>query len=161
MRRALFLTWLLLTGCGYRFAVSGGTLPGQAKSVRVPVFENRTSEPNVEALVAEALRERYARAGLLGGDDAETTLEGVVLAVSGGPTGVAYALPTYQLSIVVRVALKRGDKVLGDTVVQQAEYFSSGADVLLTEANRGAALRRLVDVLARDVVDRLAVPAPQ
>ena len=51
--------------------------------------------------------------------------------------------------------------MLGDTVVQQTEYFSSGADVLLTEANRGAALRRLVDVLARDVVDRLAVPAPQ
>lgn len=162
MRRALLLVWLALGGCGYRFATPGGALPGGARSVHVPVFENRSQEPSVEAFVTEAVRERYARAGLLGGAASETTLTGVVLGVTASPT-VAYGgaqapTPTYQVTATVQVTLARGGVVLGQSVVSSMEEFPSGADVLLTEANRGAALRRLAEALARELVDRLAAP---
>lgn len=159
MRRALFLAFMVAAGCGYRFATPGGALPGGARSVHVPVFENRSQEPSVEAFVTEAVRERYARAGLLGGAASETTLTGVVLGVTASPTVVynsTQGAPTYQVSATVQVTLAKGGVVLGQSVVSLMEEFPSGADVLLTEANRGAALRRLAEALARELVDRLA-----
>ena len=158
MRRALLLvTWVWAVGCGYRLVVPGGSLPLGVKSVQVPVFENRSYEPNVEALVTEAVRERYARAGRLAGEAAEATVNGVVLDWRGG---VAFggARPTYQVSATVRVTLKKGDQVLREVIVSQIETFTTGADVLLTESNRGAATRRLTELLARDVVEQLSVP---
>ena len=159
MRRALLLvTWALAAGCGYRLVVPGGSLPLGVKSVRVPVFENRSSEPNVEALVTEAVRERYARAGRLAGEAAEATVNGVVLDWRGGVAFGSVRAPTYQVSATVRVTLKKGDQVLREVTVSQFETFTSGADVLLTESNRGAATRRLTELLARDVVEQLSVP---
>lgn len=158
MRRALLLvTWVLAAGCGYRLVVPGGSLPLGVTSVRVPVFENRSYEPNVEALVTEAVRERYARAGRLAGEAAEATVNGVVLDWRGG-VAFASGRPTYQVSAMVRVTLKKGDQVLREVTVSQSETFTSGADVLLTESNRGAAMRRLTELLARDVVEQLSVP---
>ena len=155
MKRALVYCWLLLAGCGYRFTAPGANLPAGAGPVRVPVFENQTTEPNIEVLVTQALRERYARAGLLGGDGAETTLEGAVLMVSSGPVFSGALFPTYQVAASVRVRLVRGNQVLGQAIVSTTEDFTSGGDVLLTEGNRGAALRRLADVVAQEVVERL------
>jgi hypothetical protein len=160
MKRALLLMTMLVAGCGYRFAVPGGSLPSGVKSVRVPVFENRTAEPNVEGLVTEAVRERYARAGLLEGAAAEATITGVVLGWSGGVAYPGAPRPTYQVTGTVRVTLKKGEQVLREVIVSQMETFTSGADVLLTESNRGAAIRRLAEVLARDVVEQLSVPPP-
>jgi hypothetical protein len=155
MRSALVCLWLLWAGCGYRFTAPGANLPAGAGPIRVPVFENQATEPNFEVLVTQAIRERYARAGLLGGDGAETTLEGSVLSVSSGPVFGGVAFPTYQVAASVRVTLRRGDQVLGQAIVSTTEDFTSGGDVLLTEANRGAALRRLADVVSREVVERL------
>lgn len=160
MRRALLLmTWVLgFAGCGYRLVVPGGSLPLGVKSVRVPVFENRSAEPNVEALVTEAVRERYARAGRLEGEAAEATVNGVVTDWRGGVAFSGVHAPTYQVSATVRVTLKKGEQVLREVIVSQTETFTSGADVLLTESNRGAAMRRLTELLARDVVEQLSVP---
>lgn len=154
-RRALLLGCVALAACGYRFAVPGAALPKGVGSVHVPVFENRTPEPNVEALVTEAVRERYARAGVLGESGSEATLVGVVLAVSGSP--IPTFASVYNVSATVQVTLKRGGEVLGQATVSQAEDFSSGADPVVTEASRSAALRRLADTLAREAVDALAV----
>lgn len=156
MTRPLILL-LTLCACGYRFTAPGGALPEGIRAVRAPVFDNRTSEPTAEIFFTQAFREQLTRAGTLGGDEAEAVVEGALESVSGAPllTGAA-RLPTYRLSASVRLRLQTGGRVLAETMVSGSEDYLSGADVLLTEANRSAALRRLAETMMREGYERLA-----
>jgi hypothetical protein len=134
-------------------------LPAGVRAVRIPLFQNRTAEPNFEAVLTEAFREHYARAGLLGDDRAQVRLEGTILSVSAPPTVTNTGRgPTYRLSVTAVAKLAKGEQVLGQAVVTQSEDFPSGADLLLTESNRASALRRLAELLARDAAERLETP---
>lgn len=68
-----------LAGCGYSFR---GNLPDHIKTVAVPVFTNKTSEPGVDALLTSAVVEAYASNGRLRvvrPEDADAILEGEVI----------------------------------------------------------------------------------
>jgi hypothetical protein len=154
MHRAALI--LLLAGCGYRFVVPNA--PAGLTSVAVPVFQNHTTEPQVDALCTQSLREHYQRAGVLGGDASEGRVEGTIVSVSSVPFLAApeRGLPTYRMSASVQLTMKKGADVLRSVTVSGTEEYPSGADVLLTEANRATALRRLCDSLMRDGAERLA-----
>jgi hypothetical protein len=47
-------------GCG-PYSFSASRLPGHIKTVAIPVFENRTSEPNLEQEVTQALTAEFVR----------------------------------------------------------------------------------------------------
>lgn len=152
---------LLLAGCGYRFVVPNA--PAGLTSVAVPVFQNHTTEPQVDALCTQALREHYQRAGVLGGDASDGTVEGTIVSVSSVPFLAApeRGLPTYRMSASVLLTMKKGAQVLRSITVSATEEYPSGADVLLTEANRATALRRLCDALMRDGAEQLSAnPSP-
>jgi hypothetical protein len=156
LRRTLALI-LLSCACGYRFAAPGGALPEGVRSVQAPVFDNRTAEPAAEVLFTQALREQLARAGVLGADASEATVLGSLEAVSGAPVfATPGKLPTYRLNAAVKLRLLKGERVLVETDVNGAEDYLSGADLLLTEANRAAALRRLAETMMREGYERLA-----
>lgn len=60
---ALLLLLLVCQGCGYHFTGEGtGPKPG-LKYISIPVFENETSEPDLGALMAAALRREFMRRG--------------------------------------------------------------------------------------------------
>lgn len=163
MRRAFALAAALLVtgGCGYRVTAPNAALAGGLKAVAVPLFQNRTAEANAELTFTQAMREQLERAGRLGSGDAEGRLEGTLVAVTGGPYLGAPTLPrqpAYRLSAVVELALKKGEQVVATVTVTGNEEFVSGADVLLTEANRAAALTRLADTLMREGLERLQAP---
>jgi hypothetical protein len=163
MRRALpaLAVVLLLAGCGYRLAAPNSALPGGLKAVSVPVFRNRTAEPAAELAFTRAMRERLERAGRLGGSDAPGRLEGTILSVSGAPYLTAPSLPrqpAFRLAASVQLQLFKDGAPLSTVTVSGSEEFVSGADVLLTEANRGAALQRLADMLMREGLERLQAP---
>lgn len=149
----------VLAGCGYRMGVPNARLPEGLASVRVPIFENRTPEPQVAAFLTQALREQFQRAGVLGGEGASGLVEGVVLSVTAGPFLGAPErgnAPTYRMTATVQLTLKKGERTLNRVVVSGSEDFPSGADLLLTEANRAAALRRLAQTLMHDGAEQLA-----
>lgn len=157
------LLLLGLSACGYRFTAPGGALPEGIRAVRAPVFDNRTGEPTAEIFFTQAFREQLTRAGTLGGDESEAVVEGALESVSGAPvlagidrTTGSPKLPTYRLSASVRLRLQKGARVLAETMVSGSEDYPSGADLLLTEANRSAALRRLAEQLMREGYERLA-----
>jgi hypothetical protein len=83
-RAALLLA--LLAGCGYRFATTGGALPGGARSLYVPLFKNLSPEPGVDAWFTEALREELDRAGQGGGEASDAVALGEVIEVLDGPS---------------------------------------------------------------------------
>jgi len=70
---------LLLAGCGYGFAVGGPALPSGVGRVYVPVFVNRSVEPDAGALFAEALAASLGQVGRTGDEsqiEAWLTAEG-------------------------------------------------------------------------------------
>lgn len=151
----LFLGCLwLLSGCGYRFTARGAAFPEQVAHVCVPVFSNRTDEPVVETIFTQALREELLRAGRLGARDCEAVVEGEIQSVSSAQTMTELA--SYRLSASVRLRLKKGNRVLSETLVQGGEEYLRGADVLLTDSQRQAAFYRLAPKLMSDGYRQLA-----
>lgn len=156
MRLAFAL--LLLAGCGYRFTAPNASLPGGVRAARVPFFLNRTAEPGAELPFTQAARDQLDRAGRLGGPDAQGVLEGTILGVNSGPFLSSPTLgrqPVFRMSATLALTLKKNGQVVGNTTVSVSEEFPSGADVLLTETNRAAALRRIADAAVREGLERL------
>ena len=163
MTRALAALGLLVLaqpGCGYHFTAAGAGFPQGIRKVFAPVIVNRTTEPGIEGAFTQALREQLDRGGYLGGEGSEGRLEGELIAVGAGVAqlapGTSSAL-TYRVSAVLRVRLFRDGTLLAQTDVTGTEDYLPAlrADVLTTEANRQAALRRLASALATDAVARL------
>ena len=78
----LALLAVSLTGCGYSFR---GNLPDHIKTVAVPVFTNKTSEPAVENLLTSAVVEAFASNGRLRvvrPEEADAILDGEVVGYS-------------------------------------------------------------------------------
>jgi outer membrane lipopolysaccharide assembly protein LptE/RlpB len=160
VRRAASIAWVLvLAGCGYHF-VGAGLLPDGVRSVRAPIFRNHTSEPSLELAFTEAFRGELERRGELGAAAADGELQGEILAVGGTPTLLTsdHVLASYRLTATVRLRLVRNGKVLSAADVSGFEDYlpAQAGDVLLSEANRQAALKRLADTLAREGLDRLS-----
>lgn len=156
---------LLAAGCGYRFTAGGAPLPEGIRSVCAPVYLNRTPEPGLEALFTQSMREWLARSGVAGGGggECEARLEGEILSVTGAQTLLtpppAQAVASYRVTAVVQLRLVKGGRVVAEAQVTGAEDYLPArplGDVLVSEANRQAALRRLSDALARDGYERLA-----
>jgi hypothetical protein len=72
---------LCLASCGYHFSGEGpGPKPGLT-CIAIPVFENKTSEPNAGALFAGALRKEFMRRGkmrVVPLEDSEAVFKGII-----------------------------------------------------------------------------------
>jgi Lipopolysaccharide-assembly len=155
MRALAFTLLLATTSCGYRFGAPNSRLLAGVTSLRVPLAQNRTGEPGVEVLVTQALREAYARAGRLD-EHSDASLDVVVVGVASAPFITGLARPTYKLTVALQATLTRGGAPVTQITTSKQEEFPTGGDTLLTESNRGAALRRVAELLARDVAERLS-----
>ena len=157
---------LLLSACGYRLGTVNGELPAGLHALRVPVFVNRTAEPNAEFTFTEAARDQLQRAGTLGGEAADGELQGTLVSVTSGAVATSPSkpgeanLPVYRLSVVLSLTVLKNGVAVSGTTVAFNEEFPSGADVLLTESNRAAALKRVAESAVREGFERLFVPAP-
>ncbi|MGV3624238.1 MAG: LPS assembly lipoprotein LptE [Archangium sp.] len=149
---------LSLSACGYRFTAPNASLPAGLTAVQVPMFENKTADPSLELVFTQAARDQLHRAGRLGGDTAEGTLRGSILSISGGPFMTAPSIPRQpgmRVNVSVVLVLEKQGREVGRTGVNYSEEFPSGADVLLTESNREAALRRIADSAVREGLEKL------
>jgi outer membrane lipopolysaccharide assembly protein LptE/RlpB len=65
--KKLFLlsTFLLITGCGYHLVGTGTTLPSHLKTIAIPVFENKSSQPNIHRDITNAIRQSFINDGRL------------------------------------------------------------------------------------------------
>lgn len=158
MRRSLvtLAAVAFIGGCGYRFTAPAGPLPLGIKAVHAPVFQNATGEPSAEVIFTQAFREQLSRAGTLGDASSAARVEGTVASVTTGPmVASAGKLPSYRLSATVTLSLLKDGATLSSATVQGDEDVPSGADVLLTDLNRQAGLRRLASTMMRDGYERL------
>ncbi len=157
-RAGLQALWLLLAaGCGYSFS-HGGRLPKGAEGLRVGSVENRTAQAEAGGLFGGALRDELSARGQLAEDAAQPFAEVELKALRSAPSalgaGGAFA---FRLDTDVRLRVKAatGELIYEDQALLGEDYLA-GEDVVETEANRRAAMRRLCRAVARELVDRMA-----
>ena len=176
MRRALALAPSALVcaagllACGYRFTAGGGPLPGEARSLYVPVFKNLTAEPGAEGTFTDAFRRELSRWGREGGEASDAVALGEIVSVGGGPAiftntfsdaGQQLAVTaSYRVQATVVVRVKKAGAQIAETTVTGGEDYlpgtpGPGTAVLEAEANRRLALRRLAEVLMRQAYQNL------
>ena len=139
---------LLLPACGYALAHKG------QQPLRVAAVRNDTAEAEAGGLFAGELRsELQARGRLAGESAAAPAVEGELLALRSFTSSLGGdGAQAFRLEAQVKLRSAGYEDVLAGS-----EDFLAGVDVLGTEANRRAALRRVLRRLARELVERLEV----
>jgi outer membrane lipopolysaccharide assembly protein LptE/RlpB len=146
-----------LSGCGYTLR---GTLPDHIKTVAVPVFVNRTSEPAVENLLTRAVVEAFSTNGRLqvvSPAEADAVLEGEVVGYEVQSVAFDSGANVRQYRLLVTLNLRfrdvRRNAVLFEQagVQERADFRVLGA-VAQTFSREESALRQAAVDIARAVV---------
>jgi Lipopolysaccharide-assembly len=114
------LAGFALPACGYHLAGKGTTLPSSVRSVGIPIFDNRTSRPELEQRVTEHVIDEFTTRGrvriLPGEEGADAVLRGALLTYTTTPVVLnpEGRATRYEILITARVALSEPatDKIL-------------------------------------------------
>ena len=142
---------LVAVSCGYSVAQQrGGPL-------QVAVVRNATAQVEAGGLLAQALREELQARGRLGGDGPR--LEAELLAIRSAPSALgAQGAAAFRLDADVHVrVVEPSGAVSYDDRATWGEDYLQGVDVLGTEANRRAALRRVLRAASRELIERMEI----
>jgi outer membrane lipopolysaccharide assembly protein LptE/RlpB len=160
MRRPAALLALIatvLSGCGYGLR---GTLPGHLKTIAIPTFANRTSEPGVENFLTRAVVEAFSSNGRLRVVEptaADSILEGEVTGYNVQSIAFDASANVRQYRLIVTLNLRyrdiRDEKLLFDRrgYQERADFRVAGA-VSDTIAREQGALRQASVDIARSIV---------
>jgi outer membrane lipopolysaccharide assembly protein LptE/RlpB len=159
--KKLFLlsTFLLIAGCGYHLVGTGTTLPSHLKTIAIPVFENKSSQPNIHRDITNSIRQSFINDGRLkvvNTSKADLVMKGVInnytlQAVSFTAEDVAreyYVQLGGGIDVQDRVKKKRFLKQNFTTKWD----FQTEADVINSEAARQLALNDAYRVLGNRLV---------
>jgi hypothetical protein len=139
-----------VAGCGYA-PVRGKSAPG----LRVAEVKNDTAQAEAGGIFAAELRRELAGRGRLepeGSSAPQLAAELVTLRSFPSGVGAEGGAASYRIDAELRI--RAGDWL--DAVTGGEDYLT-GVDVLGTEANRRAALRRLARALAVEAIERYEV----
>jgi len=153
----LVLAALILGGCGYSLR---GSLPGHIKTVAVPVFKNRTSEPGVETMLTGAVVDAFSTNGRLtvvGAEKADSILEGEVIGYQ--VLSIAYDpkanVQQYRLVVTMNLRfrdVKRDEMIFEQQNLQERSDFRTLGVVAQTISREETALRAAATDIARAIV---------
>jgi len=149
---------LLLVACGYSFS---GSLPPHIKTVAVPVFANRTSEPAVENFITGAVIDAFVTSGRLRvvrPEEADSVLEGEIVgyrieALAFDPRA---NVQEYRLWVTLNLQFRDVRKSLTlwrQQGLQEKADFRVPGQVAVTISREEAALRQAAVDIGRTVVN--------
>ncbi len=154
---ALALVLATLGGCGYSLR---GTLPEHVKTVAVPVFANKTSEPAVENFLTQAVVQAFSTNGRLRvvkPEEADAILEGEVVGYEIQAVAFDPRASIRQYRLVVTMNLRFRD-VRRKTLLFEQARFQEKADfrvigvVSQTISREESALQAAAVDIARAIV---------
>jgi hypothetical protein len=168
IQRALCLLLILGLGVGCGYRLSNSLKEGQKPvTIDVTTFENDTLEPGIELMLGSALRNEFARPGLVRGvvkaASPDYTLEGQVRSVTTTSRTLTTQIRAIEFTVVVRIepVLVRnadGQKLKLDRLSRSAdEVYLASFDLEISRKNREEALRRIAAVLADRIYDDVEV----
>jgi len=159
MRRGAALALLLaaLSGCGYSLR---GNLPDHVRTVAVPVFANKTSEPAVESLLTQAVVQAFSTNGRLRvvkPEEADAILEGEVVGYEIQALAFDPGAAIRQYRLVVTMNLRFRDVRRNALLFEQARFqekadFRVPGQVSATSSFEQSALREAAETIGRAIV---------
>ncbi|NLI31851.1 MAG: LptE family protein [Deltaproteobacteria bacterium] len=163
-KTAFFLALLIpiLHGCGYRFSGEGsGPKPG-LKRIAIPIFENRTGEPELGSLFAGALRQQFLTRGdlqVVPEDQAEAVFRGSITDIHTSSVAHIDVKQTIQTRLYVTLDIRCQDMETGKAIWQdpQFTYFKTYLQVpdpIASFDNRREAFEFLAKEMAIRIHDR-------
>ena len=155
----LLATFLLLPGCGYHFAGTGGQAPGDIQSINVNVLRNQTAEIGIETIFTNAILNefiRWKRLPVKPPNEAEAVLGGSIARIKTQTASHLTRERTLETRVTVTLSLTltRADT---DEVLWQNKslsYFDEyveAANALNTNRLRREAFRRIAEFLAEKI----------
>jgi outer membrane lipopolysaccharide assembly protein LptE/RlpB len=149
---SLLVCFTLLSGCGYELVREKGIYGGQIMSLNIPVFTNRSFEPQVPGFFTEAFSMELAGSGLfqINTAAADATLQGAITSVTSGPAALSAAGQTLQKTVtaIVGLTLTKEDKVVKTWTFGDSEVYDASS-INLEDFNNRAALQRIASRMAR------------
>lgn len=126
--RSVLLTvaFCAFLGCGYHLTGYGTTLPQSITSVGIPIFQNRTSRPELEQRVTEHVIDEFTTRGrvriLPGEEGADAILRGTLYTYTTTPVVInpQGRATRYEILITAQVVLS---EVSTDRVLWEDDHF--------------------------------------
>lgn len=163
---ALLCLMAVASGCGYALSGRGSFLPDYIRIVGIPAFENKTTIPEVDRILTEAVRVEFAGRGRYTikteTGDVDAILTGTITGVRFDATAFTSNSQAARQNLIVTATIEfrdlRTNKVLwANPAMQYTEQFdvattATGADAATFLGRDTAAMRRLSENFARSVV---------
>lgn len=166
-RAAAFPVLLLAaaTSCGYRLAGTADVLPDTVRTIAVPAFENATTEFKIEQYMTQAVVREFitrTRYSIVSDENsADALLRGTVVTFHVIPQNFdPVTNRATSVLTITRVHVTLWDRVQGKSLylnpnLEQRESYEVSADTDAFIEERGAALRRASQTMARTLVSAI------
>lgn len=152
-----------LTGCSY--SPSPSAVPSYLKTIAIPVFANRTTEPTLEQEVTQAVVDRFVRDNhlrVVGENEADAVITGTVAGYKNSVFGfnAREQAQEYQVAVTVQVTVK--DRVKNremwkdDALIRTTNYFVvavPGQQIQGETAGRQQAIQKIADAILNKTVE--------
>jgi outer membrane lipopolysaccharide assembly protein LptE/RlpB len=155
---ALLGVVLAAGGCGYSLRPS---LPGNIKTVHIPVLENKTQEPGIEDFITQALTQALVTSGVAriapSAEQADATLEGSIVEYSLTSLAFDRSANATQYRLQIGLALTLRDRRSGEVVWKQDRIseradFPVAGQVTTTLVREQDAVRRAAVDISRAIM---------
>jgi lipopolysaccharide assembly LptE-like protein len=146
-------------GCGYSL---GGHLPSHIKTVAVPVFANKTTEPGLEDVITRAVIDAFTTSSglrVVDSQQADSIFEGEIVGYQLQPLAFNSAAAVQQYRVIVTLNLlfrdlRKNEILLREKGVQEKADFAAAGTVASTVATeRGPAQQQAATDIARAIVN--------
>lgn len=160
------LMLLLLTGCGYHAAGNANHIPGNVRTLAVPVFTTRAQQYRTEVVFTEAMihelntRTRYRILNTSDAEKSDAVLKGTILSENVAPLtydAASGASSSYLITIQAQISLvgRDGHVLYSNDRFLFREQFQSTQDLSAFIQEDGPAVHRLARDFAQAAVSDL------
>ena len=158
MRRSVAAFGVLLAalaGCGY-YGTSSRTAK-DIKSVAVPFFENRTSEPNLEIIVTERVIDNLVADNTLSVEDesgADAVLEGAIVSFRNEPFSFNRELNAEEYHVIVSVEASLYKRV-SDEPIWEKQTIRGDGSYFVDSTEEGRTYESALAEAIKEITDRI------
>jgi len=152
-----------LVSCGYHFPGQGGTLPGGVEKIYIPLFVNKTSQPQLENKLTSQVSAVFSRNSNISQveniDFAEAVLDGTIRSYKS--TALSYDskdnIGEYRATMTVDVVLRQpgNDEPLWGKTLSWSEEYRSATNKSVQTGQEKVAIDEISLRLAEEILYQL------
>jgi hypothetical protein len=150
---------LLIAACGYSLVGKGSSLPPHIKNISIPVFSNKTGEPNIEFEITNRIREGFIEDGrlkMVNDMSYDLILHGEIIKYSLKPVVFDSKDNVTEYWVEITVLMRLEERVSGDILLQKELYtkwdYLVSQSVTEADIHRLEAIRQAGRKLAQEIV---------